>query len=76
MYMQEKFKVNRIKIKEGCQSYTKAAPQESLSDLTLASHSSSDFFSCKQKLVLKTSPKAELRNNRPSRVSVCMWRAL
>ena len=33
--MHKKFEVNRTKIKGGCQSYTKAAPQQSWSDLTL-----------------------------------------
>ena len=33
--MHKKLEVNRAKIKGGCQSYTKAAPQESWSDLTL-----------------------------------------
>ena len=32
----KKFEVNRTKIKAGCQLYTKAAPQQSWSDLTLA----------------------------------------
>ena len=33
--MHKKFEVNGIKIKGGCQSYTKAAPRESCNDLTL-----------------------------------------
>ena len=33
--MHKKFEVNRTKIKGGCQSYTKAAPQEFWSDFTL-----------------------------------------
>ena len=33
--MHKKFEVNQTKIKGGCQSYTKAAPQQSYSDLTL-----------------------------------------
>ena len=35
--MHKKFEVNRTKIKGGCQLYTKAAPQQSWSDLTLSS---------------------------------------
>ena len=34
--MLKKFEVNWTKIKGGCQLYTKAAPWESMSDLTLA----------------------------------------
>ena len=33
--MQKKFEVNQTNIKGGCQSYIKAAPQQSWSDLTL-----------------------------------------
>ena len=33
--MHKKFEVNWTKINGGCQSYTKAAPQQSWSDLTL-----------------------------------------
>ena len=33
--MHKKFEVNWTNIKEGCQSYTKAAPQQSWSDLSL-----------------------------------------
>ena len=33
--MHKKFEVNRTKIKRGCHSYTKAAPQQSKNDLTL-----------------------------------------
>ena len=36
--MHKKFEVNRTKIKGGCQSYTKAAPQESWSDWSLDSN--------------------------------------
>ena len=35
LHMHKKFEVNRTKIKGGCQSYTKATPRESWSDLTL-----------------------------------------
>ena len=35
LYMHKKFEVNHTKIKGSCQSYTKAAPQQSWSDLTL-----------------------------------------
>ena len=35
MNIYKKFEVNRTKIKGGCQLYTKAAPQQSWSDLTL-----------------------------------------
>ena len=35
LHMHKKFQVNRTKIKEGCQSYTKAAHQDSKSDLPL-----------------------------------------
>ena len=35
MHMHKKFEVNRTKIKGGCQSYTKAAPQQSWGDFTL-----------------------------------------
>ena len=38
-HMREKFELNRTKIKGACQSYTKAAPQESCSDFTLAPNS-------------------------------------
>ena len=38
MHMHKKFEVDRIMIKEHCQSYTKAAPQQSWSDLTLVIH--------------------------------------
>ena len=34
--MLKKFEINQTKIKGSCQSYTKAAPQKSWSDLTLA----------------------------------------
>ena len=33
--MRKKFEANQTKIKGGCQSYTKAAPQQSYNDLTL-----------------------------------------
>ena len=33
--MHKKFEVDRTKIKGGCQSYTKAGPQQSWSDLAL-----------------------------------------
>ena len=36
--MHKKFEVYWTKIKGSCQSYTKAAPQQSWSDLTLAQH--------------------------------------
>ena len=35
--MNEKFEVNLTKIKGGCQSYKKDAPQQSWSDITLSS---------------------------------------
>ena len=36
LQIHKKFEENRIKIKGGCQSYTKAAPRESWSDFTLS----------------------------------------
>ena len=40
VHMGKKFEVNQTKIKGGCQWYTKAAPQQSWSDLTLADKNS------------------------------------
>ena len=35
LHMDKNFEINWTKIEGGCQSYTKAAPQQSWSDLTL-----------------------------------------
>ena len=45
LHVYKKFQVNRTKIKGGCQSDTKSAPQESWSDLTLV-EVYREVFSC------------------------------
>ena len=45
-------KINRTKIKRGCQSYTKAAPQQSWSDLTLRYHISNFECPCRINKIL------------------------